>query len=113
MATDTSVGVDSPGRAPNLKPNLRTDNWRKSPILTFIGLTAFVLYATIRVATQSAYFAEGANYSYLTPFASPCVSANCVKGSSHFGQWFGEFPAMVPLAIVTLTFILLFRLTCF
>ena len=113
MATDTSVGVDTPGRAPISKPNLRTDNWRKSPILTFIGLLAFVLYATIRTATQSAYFIEGAHYTYLSPFASPCVSSTCVEGSSDFGHWFGAFPAMVPLAIVTLIFLLGFRLTCY
>ena len=106
-------GVDAPGRAKISVRTLRIDNWRKAPIWTFLGLTTFVVYATIRVATQSAYFAEGASYSYLTPFASPCVSANCVEGSSHFGQWFGTFPIMVPLAIVTLTFILLFRLTCY
>jgi hypothetical protein len=113
VATDTAVGVDSPGRAPISKPNLRTDNWKKSPLLTFIGLSAFVLYGLIRTATQSAYFIEGAHYSYLSPFASPCVSSSCVEGSSHFGHWFGAFPAMIPLAIVTLPFLLGFRLTCY
>jgi len=110
---ETKNGVDAPGRAPISQPHLRIDNWRKAPILTFLGLMTFVVYATTRSVSQSAYFAEGANYSYLTPFASPCVSANCVEGSSHFGQWFGTFPAMVPLAIVTLTFVLGFRLTCY
>jgi hypothetical protein len=109
----TSAGVDTKGRAPISEPHLRKDNWRKSPILTVLGLMTFVVYAVARTTTQSNYFIEGAHYSYLTPFASPCVSKNCVPGSSHLGQWFGEFPMMVPLAIVTLTFILLFRLTCY
>ena len=110
MATDTSVGVDSPGRAPISKPNLRIDNWRKSPILTFIGLSAFVLYGLIRTATQSDYYVSA--YHYLSPFASPCVSSTCAQGASEFGT-FGAFPAMVPLAILTLPFLLGFRLTCY
>src|SRR5665647_3431299 len=111
MATDTAVGVDAPGRAPISQPNLRTDNWKKSPILTFIGLSAFVLYGLIRTATQSTYYVPA--YHYLSPFASPCVSSTCVEGSSEFGHWFGAFPAMIPLAIVTLPFLLGFRLTCY
>jgi len=111
VATDTSVGVDSPGRAPITKPNLRIDNWRKSPILTFIGLSAFVLYGLIPTATQSDYYVSA--YHYLSPFASPCVSSTCVEGSSEFGHWFGAFPAMIPLAIVTLPFLVGFRLTCY
>jgi len=110
----TKTGVDSKGRAPISAATLRKDNWKKAPTLTFLGLMAFIIYAVARTASQSAYFAEGAGYTYLTPFASPCVSANCVPGSSHLGVWFPfDFPMMVPLAIVTLTFILLFRLTCY
>ena len=111
--TDYAGGVDAPGRAQIGERTLRPDRWWLEPLLTFMGLSAFVLYAGIRTATQSAYFSEGANYSYLSPFASPCVSANCVEGSRHFGQWFGTFPQMIPLAIVTLIFLLGFRLTCY
>jgi len=109
VATDTSVGVDTPGRAPISKPNLRTDNWRKSPILTFIGLSAFVLYGLIRTATQSSYYMPA--YHYLSPFASPCLSDTCGK-AAEFGTW-GTFPQMIPLAILTLPFLLGFRLTCY
>ena len=109
MATDTRVGVDSPGRAPISKPNLRTDNWRRSPILTFIGLSAFVLYGLIRTASQSAYYVPA--YHYLSPFASPCLSDTCGK-AAEFGTW-GTFPQMIPLAILTLPFLLGFRLTCY
>jgi hypothetical protein len=109
MATHSAAGVDSPGRAPNLKPNLRTDNWRKSPILTSLGLTAFVLYAAIRTTSQSAYFVEA--YHYLSPFASPCLSDACGK-AAEFGT-LGTFPQLFPLAILTLPFLLGFRLTCY
>jgi hypothetical protein len=113
VATQVEAGVGAPGRAPIAAKTLRKDNWKKSPLLTFIGLSAFVLYGFIRTATQSAYFIEGASYTYLSPFASPCVSTTCVAGSSDFGHWFGAFPTMVPLAILTLPFLLGFRLTCY
>jgi hypothetical protein len=109
VATDTAVGVDTPGRAPISKPHLRTDNWRKSPILTFIGLSAFVLYGLIRTSSQDAFWVE--KYHYLSPFASPCLSDTCGK-AAEFGTW-GTFPKMIPLAILTLPFLLLFRLTCY
>jgi hypothetical protein len=109
MATDTAVGVDSPGRAPISKPHLRIDNWRKSPILTFIGLSAFVLYGLIRTSSQDAFWVD--KYHYLSPFASPCLSDTCGK-AAEFGTW-GTFPKMIPLAILTLPFLLLFRLTCY
>jgi len=109
MATDTAVGVDTPGRAPISKPHLRIDNWRKSPILTFIGLSAFVLYGLIRTSSQDAFWVD--KYHYLSPFASPCLSDTCGK-AAEFGTW-GTFPKMIPLAILTLPFLLLFRLTCY
>jgi hypothetical protein len=113
VATQLEAGVSAPGRAPIGVETLRKDNWKKSPLLTFIGLSAFVLFGFIRTATQSAYFIEGAHYTYLSPFASPCVSTTCAPGASDFGHWFGAFPAMVPLAILTLPFLLGFRLTCY
>jgi hypothetical protein len=109
VATDTAVGVDTPGRAPISKPHLRIDNWRKSPILTFIGLSAFVLYGLIRTSSQDAFWVD--KYHYLSPFASPCLSDTCGK-AAEFGTW-GTFPKMIPLAILTLPFLLLFRLTCY
>jgi len=109
MATDTAVGVDTPGRAPISKAYLRVDNWRKSPILTFIGLSAFVLYGLIRTSSQDAFWVD--KYHYLSPFASPCLSDTCGK-AAEFGTW-GTFPKMIPLAILTLPFLLLFRLTCY
>ena len=34
-------------------------------------------------------------------------------GSTHFGTPFGEWPALIPFAALTLPFLLLFRLTCY
>lgn len=119
MATDTTVpsaglppaGVGAPGRARVPARTLRTDRWWVAPLLTLLGLSAFVLYAFVRTITQSNYWVD--DYHYLTPLASPCVSASCEPGSAHLGTWFGEFPPLIPLAVVTLPFLLGFRLTCY
>jgi hypothetical protein len=61
--------------------------------------------------TQRNYFVD--QYHYLSPFASPCVSTSCPPGSRDFGTWFGEWPPFLPLAILTLTFLFGFRLSCY
>ena len=109
MATEN--GVDTAGRAAITEPTLRTDRWWIAPLLTFLGLMAFVVYATVRTATQKYYWVD--DYEYLSPFASPCLSTICEPGSSHFGTPLGDFPKLVPLAIFTLPFLLGFRLTCY
>nr|WP_240958941.1 hypothetical protein [Rhodococcus sp. HNM0563] len=90
---------------------MRTDRWWKSPLLTALGLLVFVVYATIRSFVRSAYYVE--DYHYLTPFYSPCVSDSCVEGARHFGTWVGELPMWIPLAFLSLPFLLGFRLTCY
>ncbi len=90
---------------------LRTDQWRRKPIITAVLLTVWVLYATVRVFTGHWYFVP--QYHYLTPFYSPCVSGECVPGSSSLGQWIPAVPPIIPYAFVTLPFILGFRLSCY
>ncbi len=110
-STVPASGVAAPGRARIGQGTLRSDRWWLQPLLVFLGLTAFVVYGLVRTASQSYYFVPA--YQYLSPFASPCVSASCVPGSSHLGVWFGTFPPMIPLAIVTLPLLLGFRLSCY
>jgi hypothetical protein len=98
-------------RAAIAERTLRTDRWWLSPLLTVIGLTAWLLYALIRTATQKYYVVP--EYGYLTPFSSPCLSTSCDPAASHFGQPFGDFPPLVPFAILALPFLLGFRLTCY
>jgi hypothetical protein len=105
----TKAGVDTKGRAPISEPTLRTDRYWLAPLVTFVGLMTFVLYAGIRTSFQSAYFVE--DYHYLSPFASPCLSDSC-GAAAEFGT-LGTFPPLVPLAILTLPFLLGFRLTCY
>jgi hypothetical protein len=110
-AASMPTGTAAPGRAAIEERTLRTDNWRKAPTVTFILLSAWVLYALVRTVWQAAYFAPGEHY--LSPFYSPCVTASCDSGARDFGTWFGHFPPVIPFAIVTLPFLLGFRLTCY
>jgi hypothetical protein len=91
---------------------LRKDRWWLEPALTAAGLTAWLLYGLIHVFIQRWYFAEGAGYSYLTPFYSPCVSNGCTPEAAHFGRFLPDTP-LLPYAALSLPFLLLFRLTCY
>jgi hypothetical protein len=100
----------SAGRAQIEERTLRTDRWWLPPLLNFVGLAAWVIYAGVRSFLQENYFV--AEYNYLTPFYSPCVSFGCVPEASHFGQFVPDV-WWIPYAIVSLPFLLLFRLTCY
>jgi len=104
---------DAPARtrAQISEGTLRKDQWRRKPIITAVLLTIWVLYATVRVFTGHWYFVP--QYHYLTPFYSPCVSGECVPGSSSLGTWIPAVPPIIPYAFVTLPFILGFRLSCY
>ena len=104
---------DAPARtrAQISEQTLRKDQWWRKPIITAVLLTIWVLYATVRVFTGHWYFVP--QYHYLTPFYSPCVSGECVPGSSSLGTWIPAVPPIIPYAFVTLPFILGFRLSCY
>ncbi|MGI8881022.1 MAG: hypothetical protein ACR2KJ_11065 [Jatrophihabitans sp.] len=111
MSERTIAGVGAPGRAKIAEKTLRTDRWWLQPLVTTTLLSAWVLYAVIRTASQRAYFVE--KYHYLSPFSSPCVTASCNPHARDFGTWFGHFPPFLPFALVVLPFLLGFRLTCY
>ncbi|MFC5993209.1 hypothetical protein ACFQE5_03165 [Pseudonocardia hispaniensis] len=104
-ATDASAG-----RAQIAERTLRTDRWWLPPLVTLVGLSAWVIYATVRVFLQQWYFV--AEYNYLSPFYSPCLSYGCVPEAAHFGRVLPDLP-WLPYAAVSLPFLLLFRLTCY
>lgn len=122
MATDTQPpapptppapparhGVLSAGRAAITARHLRTDRWWLQPLLTALGLGAFVVYSTWRAFANAHYYAE----PYVSPFYSPCLGSNCVDmplGARWplFGDWWGLSPALL-----VLIFPLGFRLTCY
>ena len=100
----------STGRAQISARTLRTDRWWVPPLLTVAGLAAWVIYATVRAFLQRDYFV--AEYNYLTPFYSPCVSLGCTPEAAHFGRFLPDV-WFLPYASLTLPFLLLFRLTCY
>ncbi|GAB2812757.1 membrane protein [Actinocorallia aurea] len=114
--------VEAPAktRAQIKERTFRTDNWRQYPVLTFVFFTAWVIYATVRAMWGSAFFVP--EYHYLTPFYSPCLNDACgsvtLDGHTGSAALFGTFipesaPFFIPYALLSLPFLLLFRLTCY
>ncbi|HXH05161.1 MAG TPA: hypothetical protein VNI83_01080 [Vicinamibacterales bacterium] len=89
----------------------RRDAWWVGPLATFLGLSAFVVYATW-AALQGAHYEYG---PYLSPFYSPLLFGE--SAHSWFGPWARPawWPAFVPFSAAI--FILWapggFRLTCY
>ena len=107
------TGVFSPTRADVLERTLRTDKWWLPTLWTNLGFAAFVIYATARAFMGHwLQWYWVADYHYLTPFYSPCVSTGCVAEASHFGQFLPNV-WWLPFAAITLPFLLAFRLTCY
>jgi hypothetical protein len=106
-----ATGVFSPSRAQIPQRTLRTDRWWQYPAIIDLGFAAFVIYATVRAFLQNNYYV--AEYNYLTPFYSPCMSKGCIPEASHF--WPQIIPDVwwIPFAALSLPFLLLFRLTCY
>lgn len=108
-ASTARRGVLSPGRAAISARHLRTDRWWVPPLVTSLGLAAFVVYSTWRAFDDRHYYAA----PYVSPFYSPCLASNCqdMKGGANwalFGDWWGLSPALL-----VLIFPLGFRLTCY
>ena len=89
--------TESPARtrAQIAEKTLRKDPWWRQPGIVLTLLTIWVLYATVRVFMGGYYWVPA--YHYLTPFYSPCVSGECVPGSSSLGYWFPARAADHPL----------------
>src|SRR5213080_2979686 len=87
----------------------RRDLWWIQPLLVFLALSTFIVYAT-----WAAF--QGDHYTY-GPYLSPFYSPEILGSSSH--SWFGAKPASWPawLPFSPALFILpipgLFRLTCY
>ena len=46
----------------------RRDRWWVKPLLTFLGLSAFIVYSTWRAFMNSGYLWEGSGTHLLSPF---------------------------------------------
>ncbi len=104
-----STEVRSPERGAQVRERtLRRDAWWVFPLLTFLGFSVFIVYATWRAFAGHSYYSA----PYLSPFYSPCLAASCVPGSADLGRPVGAWWALSP-ALVVLIFPLGFRLTCY
>jgi hypothetical protein len=86
---------------------LRRDLWWLEPALIFTVLSVFVVYSFVAGIANAHYYVA----PYLSPFYSPCISANCEHltfGIPVIGEWWGFAPA-----ILVVGFPLAFRVTCY
>ena len=88
---------------------MRRDAWWVTPLVTFIILSAFVVYATW-AAFQNAHYTHG---PYLSPFYSPELFGS--SPHAWFGPKPGWWPGWLPFspALLILPFPGLFRFTCY
>jgi hypothetical protein len=88
---------------------LRRDRWWQTPLLVFLGFSAFVIYVT-----WAAF--QGKNYTY-GPYLSPFYSPEIFGDSPHalLGPMPAWWPAWLPFspALLILPFPGLFRFTCY
>src|SRR6201982_3881622 len=86
----------------------RRDWWWLTPLLTLLGLSLFIVYATW-AALQGHYYRFG---PYLSPFYSPEILGG---GAAWFGEWPRWWPGWLPAsaAILILSAPGGFRLTCY
>ncbi len=86
----------------------RRDFWWVQPLLTFLGLAIYIVYATW-AAFQGDHYHFG---PYLSPFYSPELFSPTGADS-----WFGKFPTWLPVSVTGAMLILWapggFRFTCY
>jgi len=97
--------IDVPLSRSGFGQTQRVDNWWTQPLAVFLGLSAFIVYATW-AAFQGSHYRFG---PYLSPFYSPEL----------FGPdgWFGAMPHWLPVWVTGAILILWapggFRVTCY
>jgi len=108
MATVTApVSVGLPAR--RFGKTARRDAWWVQPLVVFLGLSTFLVYATW-AAFQGDHYTYG---PYLSPFYSPEILGS--SPHSWFGPKPGTWPAWLPFspALFILPIPAFFRLTCY
>ena len=106
------VRIGAPRAGPSRTVVLRTDGWWVQPLVTGLGLFAFVVYATWAAFRNGHYFVGlDMGRNYLSPLYSPCLAGGCPSAV----RWGPVVPSSwsVSPAILILIFPLGFRLTCY
>ena len=91
---------------------LRKDRWWAQPLVTGLGLFAFIVYATWAAFRNGHYYVGlDLGRNYLSPLYSPCLAANCPSAV----RWGPVTPSNwnITPALLILIFPLGFRLTCY
>lgn len=91
----------------------RPDNWWVYPLLTFVGLSAFVVYSTWAALQGNYYWFSGGGANYLSPFYSPELLGDSPHAWSagRPGWWPGGL--LYSPALLILWGPALFRFTCY
>jgi hypothetical protein len=115
MAESAEIG----GHKDGFLATMRSDNWRRGPILTVLGLGLFGIYSTI-MAFANANYTWG---PYLSPFYSPVLfyDPQVADATVKSHAWFGTWPSAIPWpgflpkspAFLILLFPGSFRVTCY
>ena len=118
MTTHTTAPTTPGGHAESFGSTTRSDRWWVGPVLTVLGLGAFVVYSTWAAFQGEHYFAG----SYLSPlyspvmFGSPAGTAGAAPADHIlFGDWPSWWPGFLPAspAFFILIFPGAFRFTCY
>ena len=95
----------------------RTDGWWISPLLTFLGLSAFIVYSTWGALQNEHYFLLSGGAQYLSPFYSPVFWDAAGQNSGHaiFEGLPSWWPGVIPFfpAFMILWAPGGFRFTCY
>jgi len=107
----TPVRLGGVRGGPDSVRTLRRDQWWRSPTITVVVLTSFVVYSTWAAFQNRYYFVGSASHrDLISPFYSPCLAGSCVPGShpSFTWSWWEISPAILILIVP-----LGFRFTCY
>ena len=83
---------------------MRRDAWWMQPLLTFLGLSAFITYSTWRAFMGQDFLAIQDGTNYLSPFFSPILYfhpdlswvTDEVRNAMAAHAWLGTMPAWAP-----------------
>lgn len=105
--------IDVPLRKSGFGRTSRKDLWWVQPLVVFLGLSAFIVYATWAAFQGNNYYCcEAAGSHYLSPFYSPELFGS---SNAWLGAWPKWWPAWIPMSAALLILWAPggFRVTCY
>jgi hypothetical protein len=115
--------TDKGRRRQKLGETVQKGPWWLGSLLTFLGLSAFIIYSTWAALQGVHYWYAGGGAHYLSPMYSPTIFDSWKIAPATSGHaWFGPWPDWLPKAILFLpltpAFLILwmpggFRFTCY